>query len=368
MSNNVRWRWVLLFSSLLIAFRITLLSAYSQQLLPKNKTHTLYAPLILNVNGAEPRGRTDAYQLIFVDGAGAWLYGPDSETATLLSTGLPLTTTVRAAPAGDRVALARADGWALFTAGGALIADQVAPGYQLDWDQNPDHLLISRLGEGITRLSLNSGARLPLLHTSDETNDHSPLWSVDRQSLIFAHQEFGEQLFIMQISSFDPAQLPYVGENRAAAKFNPRLTLLQETNSWHDQPMIFHWSTDGQTLIFAAKQRIHLINLTTQAKVTIEPPGFADNLANYGVDVNNDRILYGADGGIYVTGLAGGNGELVVVGTTLRMPRWSPDGSQIIYNDAAGRLHIFTLATGHVITLANATPIGNFDILATTSD
>ena len=367
MNCNARWRWAILITGLLLALQITMRSAYSQRL-PQSSVHTLYAPLILNSNGAEPTVRADAYQIVFVDGVGGWLYGPNSETATLLSAGLPLTTTVRAAPTGDRVALELADGWALFNAGGAPIAAQVAPGYQLDWDQNPDQLLISRLGEGITRLSLNSGAQLPLLYTSDETNDHSPMWSVDRQSLIFAHQEFGEQLFIMQISSFDPAQLPYVGENRAAAKFNPRLTLLQETNSWHDQPMIFHWSTDGQTLIFAAKQRIHLINLTTQAKVTIEPPGFADNLANYGVDVNNDRILYGADGGIYVTGLTGGNGDLLVVGTDLRMPRWSPNGSQIIYNDAAGRLHIFTLATGHVITLANATPIGNFDILATTSD
>lgn len=363
MSYNVRWRWLLLFTGLLITLRITMLSAYSQRLLPQSKAHTLYAPLILNVNGAEPTVRTDAYQIVFVDGRGAWLYGPDSETATLLRAGLPLTTTMRAAPTGDRVALALADGWALFNAGGAAIADQIAPGYQLDWDQNPDQLLISRLGEGITRLSLNTGAQLPLLHTSDETNDHSPWWSADRQSLIFAHQEFGEQLFVMQITPFDPTQLPYVGENRTAAKFNPLLTLLQKTNSWHDQPLLFHWSTDGQTLIFAAKQRIHLVNLTTQAKVIIEPPGFADNLANYAVDVNNDRILYGADGGIYVTGLTGGNGELVIIGTGLRMPQWSPDGSQIIYNDAAGQLHIFTLASGNVVALANPTPIGNFDIL-----
>ncbi len=360
-SYNSQYRWVLLLVGVLVLLRITMVPAYSQTPLPG--TFTLYAPLVLNIHGGESPTPSDPYQIVFIDGAGAWLYGPSSQTATLLHADLPLTTTVRAAPNGRQVALALPDGWSLFAESGVPVAHQIAPGYQLDWDQNADQLLISRIGEGITRLTVATGQRLPLVRTTDETNDHSPFWSPDGTSLIFAHQEFGEQLYVTQIKPFELAQLPYDGENRTAAKLNPRLTLLAATTSWHDQPLHFHWSTDGQTLIFAARQQIHLLDLATAQTRTIEPPGFADTLANDAVDINADRILYAATGGLYITGLQGGTGALVISGENLHMPQWSPDGNQIIYTDASGVLYIAGSNGANIVTVANATPIGNFDIL-----
>lgn len=361
---HVQCRWWLYLLGVLMVGGIATASVVSPAQAAPTAVHTLYAPLILNVTGGQPPVVRDPFQIALVDGAGAWLYGPASATATLLRANLPVTTTVRAAANGQRVALALADGWALFAANGAPVADQLAPGYQLAWDQDPDHLLLSRIGEGIVRLTVATGERTLLLRTTDETNDHSPVWSADGTSLIFAHHEFGEQLFVTQIPSFDLGQLPYIGENRAATKLNPQLMLLQQTTSWYDQPLDFHWSTDGDTLIFAARQQIHLVNVATQQTITIAPPGFATNLATYAVDVVQDQILYTAEAGIFVTNLQGGLGTLVVPGTALRRARWSPGGEQIIYTDAAGVLHLVDASGANGVTVAHTTPIGDFDILS----
>lgn len=308
----------------------------------------LYVPLIYNKDGTLPD--SVKFDLAYVTEAGAWLSTFDGRYKTLLTTDVKLEAEedrqiLQVAPTGERLAIQQAGGWAIYTADATFVADSIGQGYALTWDQSvathiTESVLLTQKGHGIDRWLIEAKQSSPLIVTSDDTNDHSPIWSADGSRLAFAHHEFGTSLYLTLIDPFDPVQVPYQGENRAADKLNEQFVVIESVDAWHDQPIGLHWSDDQDKLIFAAKQTIYVIELATKAAVTITPAGFGDRASGRAVDVVHDRILYFAADGLYVVGLDGKDAVRVVDGSDLHFPRWTPDGQQIVYRGTDDRLYL----------------------------
>ncbi|MEZ4618736.1 MAG: hypothetical protein R2867_24930 [Caldilineaceae bacterium] len=339
--------------------------------------YPIYVPILLNKAGWMPP--PESFDLVYADGAGAWLSSLDGKYKSFLGANVQYgieddIPVVRAAPGGSYVAVQYANGWTIYQRNTLAIAAGIGQGFALAWDQ-PQHtndvqtgqmltsLLLSKKGTGINRWTLANQQSTPLLVTSDDTSDHSPLWDASGARLFFAHHEFGGTLYVTMVKQFSEGLLPYAGENRDAVKINDEFTLLEEVDSWHDQPIAFHLSADQQKLIFAAKQTIYVVDLTTKAAVTITPPGFGEKEAGRSVDFHNDQILYGAADGIYVVGLSGHGDRRVVEGSNLHYPQWTASGEQIVYRGTDNRLYVVDAdgSNSHVIPYTAA--VKQFDIL-----
>ncbi|MCB0065202.1 MAG: PD40 domain-containing protein, partial [Caldilineaceae bacterium] len=161
---------------------------------------TIYLPIVFNGNGPD----SDLLQIALIDDQGAWVISADGSRKLLLTRNVQLAETVdelslHAAPDGRHVAVQRTDGWAVYANNSQLVTDQIGAGFALTWEPDATSLLLAQLGYGIDRFVLADRQRTPLLQTSDETNDHSPLWSNDGTVLAFAHQEFGTHLYVTLI-------------------------------------------------------------------------------------------------------------------------------------------------------------------------
>ncbi len=317
-----------------------------KELTPAPIDFPLYVPLIYNKDGTLPD--TMHFEIAYVTAGGAWLSTFDGRYKALLTTDVKLEAEedrpiLQVAPTGERLAIQQADGWAIYTRDAAFVSGSIGQGYALTWDQSAaanaaESLLLSQKGHGIDRWMIEDRQSSPLIVTSDETNDHSPIWRADGSKLAFAHHEFGTSLYLTLIDPFTQSQLPYQGENRAAGKTNETFSVIESVDSWHDQPISFHWSDDEKALIFAAKQTIYVVDLATKAAVTITPPGFGDRASGRAVDVIHDQILYFAADGIYVVGLDGKDAHRVVDGIDLHFPQWTSNGQQIVYRGTDDRL------------------------------
>lgn len=314
---------------------------------PEGALLPLYVPIVLN--GAGNPGLAATYDIAYVNEAGAWLSSLDGASRTSLTTDISYgveedIAVLLVAPGGDYIAIHQSDGWAIFDRGGTLIRDRVGRGFALTWgtahDGQPvDHLYLSKIGHGIDRVSLADGQISPLVATSDDTNDHSPLWNEASTRLVFAHQEFGTNLYVTLVDPFDSSALPLSGENLAAGKDNATMRVIESVDSWHDQPISFHWAANGQKLVFAAKETIYIVDMATEDAVTIAPPGFGTRFTGRTVDVHHDRILYFAQDGLYVVGLDGMNAQRIIDGDDLHFPCWMNAGTQILYRGTDDRIY-----------------------------
>ncbi len=309
--------------------------------------YPLYLPMIYGQKGQLPPA--EQFDLVYVDQGSAWLGSFDGRYKALLTRDVAFgaeddLAIVRVASDGQLVAIQQADGWAIYQRNTALLHSAIGQGFALTWaprtvTNNSPGVLLSQKGHGIDQWLIAERQQTPLIATSDETNDHSPLWNGDGSQLAFAHHEFGTTLYLSLINPFRSAQLPYQGENRAAGKLNEAFLVMEAVDSWHDQPIAFHWSANEAALIFAAKETIYVVDLATKVALTVTPPGFGTRASGRAVAVANDQILYVAADGLYVMGLDGQPGPRVVAGADLHYPQWTPDGQQIVYRGPDERLY-----------------------------
>lgn len=307
----------------------------------------LYMPIVLN--GAGDLRTAAYYQVAYVNSSGAWLSSLDGRYVTLLTTDVHFGVeedilVVQASPDGAYIAIQQTSGWAIYRRDGTLLADRIGPGFALTWDSAagdapPEDVLLSQIGHGIDRYTLATRQTAPLVVTSDDTNDHDSTWDQAGARLVFAHQEFGTKLYVTLVDPFDRALLPITGENRAAGKVNDDLVVVETVDSWHDQPLAFHWSTDGKFLAFAAKSTIYVVDMATKDALTLTPTGLGERFSGRAIDMVNDQILYFAHGGIYVTRLDGSATRQIVAGDDLHFPQWTHDGQQILYRGTDDRLY-----------------------------
>jgi hypothetical protein len=310
--------------------------------------YPLYLPMVYGQKGQLPPA--EQFDLVYVDQSSAWLGSFDGRYKALLTRDVAFgaeddLAVVRVAPDGQLVAIQQADGWAIYQRNTALLHSAIGQGFALTWAprsaaNNPPSVLLSQKGHGIDQWLMGEQQQTPLIATSDETNDHSPLWNSAGSQLAFVHHEFGTTLYLSLIDAFRSTQLPYQGENRAAGKMNEAFVVMDAVESWHDQPIALHWSANEAALIFAAKETIYVVDLATKAALTVTPPGFGTRASGRAVAVANDKILYVATGGLYVMGLDGQPGQRVVAGADLHYPQWTPDGQQIVYRGPDDRLYL----------------------------
>lgn len=329
-----------------------------------NEDHTVYMPLILNGNGADPM----LFQIVLIDDQGAWLIASNGSRKLRLTTDVQLADvadelSIHAAPGGQHVAVQRTDGWAIYENNGQSVADRIGAGFALAWEPDATTVLLSQLGHGIDRFTVANRQQITLLDTSDETNDHSPFWSEDRSLLAFAHHEFGTHLYVTLLPDFNEAQLPYMGENRDSGQFNEQFVVLDEMDSWHDQPITFHPANDRQSLIFAAGSTIHVRSLVDDQHVTIQPTGFGTRESGRSVDLYDDRILYFAGDGIYEVGLDGLTPRRIVEGDDLHYPQWGPNGEHIIYRGTDDQLYMVNADGTNNHVIPNTHSVLQFDLL-----
>ena len=326
-----------------------------------------FLPYIANGRGVTTLPTAGAYRIAFIAADGAWLINADGSGKTRLTDSALLTGFIVASPAGDRIAVDTGSGWSVFDRQGQRLADRVGAGATLRWHHDNQSLLLARITQGIDRYDLTTGQSTPYLSTTDETNDHSPLWSANHQQLLFAHQEFGEQLYVTLVNNFDTNKIPYIGENRTGAKLNPNFTLLLETTSWHDQAIDFHWATNEQTVVFGAKTTIHVIDRLTGAATKIEPAGFGQRDSGRMVDVANERIVYVGGDGLYTVDLQGQNTRQIEPGNELHYPRWTPDGDAILFGGADHFLYLVDLKGNRPTVIPNTTGAQHFAVFKATN-
>ncbi len=331
----------------------------------------LYVPLIYNKGGVLPDSQQ--FDLAYVTAGGAWLSSFDGHYKALLTTDVKLADEddlpiLQVAPNGERLAIQQVGGWAIYEHNTAFVAGSIGQGFALTWDQSAaggvnESVLLSQTGHGIDRWTIADRRSSALIATSDDTNDHSPIWNADGSQLAFAHHEFGTSLYLTLIDPFTPAALPYQGENLAAGKINETFAVIESVDSWHDQPIGFHWSDDERKLIFAAKQTIYVIDMGTKASVTITPTGFGDRASGRAVDVVHDQILYFANDGIYVVGLDGKDAHRVVDGIDLHFPQWTANGQQIVYRGTDDRLYLVNADGSDNRVIPHTDGVKQFDLL-----
>jgi len=341
--------WVLLF--LLIAYvpwRKHGPTVWAKEFEDIAALYPLYVPVVMN--GAGDVSNAAEYQVAYIDHAGAWLSSFDGQYKTVLTTDVKLgieedIPAIQESPDGQYIAVHQSTGWAIFRRDGTLARDRIGVGFTLSWDyangsEPSQSFLLAKKAHGIDRKSLADLSTSPLLVTSDETYDHSPAWSSSASRLIFAHHEFGTQLYVTLVDPFDGVELPLVGENLAANKESDELVVVASVDSWHDQAISFYWSVDEESLIFAAKETIYVVDINSMDAVTITPPGFGERASGRSVDVANDQILYFATDGIYIVGLDGQGAHRVVDGNDLHFAQWINSGQQIVYRGTDDRLYL----------------------------
>lgn len=337
--------------------------------------YPLYVPVVMN--GAGNVGNAAEYQVAYVNDAGAWLGSFDGRYKTVLTTDVKLGVeedipVVQASPDGQYIAIHQSTGWAIFRRDGTLVRDRIGAGFALTWDVAWDianaakpsqSVLLAKKAHGIDRKSLIDLSISQLVLTSDDTYDHSPVWTSDGSRLVFAHHEFGTQLYVTLVEPFDGVELPLTGENLAAHKENDALFVIESVDSWHDQVISFYWSTNEGALIFAAKQTIYVVDMQSKDAVTITPPGFGERSSGRSVDVANDQILYFAKDGIYVVGLDGEGARRVVGGDDLHFPRWIDSGQQIVYRGTDDRLYRVNVDGSDNVVIPHSHNITQFVLL-----
>jgi len=327
-----------------------------------------FLPYIVNGQGVTVLPAANAYNIAFIAADGAWLINADGSGKIRLTDSALLTGLIFPSPAGDQIAIDTGSGWSVFDRQGTRLADRVGAGTTLRWHHDNHSLLLARINHGIDRYDLTTSQSAPYIATTDETNDHSPLWSTNHQQLLFAHQEFGEKLFVTLINNFDVNKIPYIGENHTGAKLNPNFTLLLETVSWHDQTIDFHWASNEQKVVFGAKTAIHVIDRSAGKVSKIEPPGFGQRDSGRMIDVANERIVYVGADGIYAVDLQGQNHRQLAPGNDLHYPRWTPTEDTIIFTGADHFLYLVDLFGNQPIVIPNTTGAQHFAVFKATNN
>ena len=302
----------------------------------QSEPSVLFLPLIFRDGQQISLPDPTAFQLAFVNDAGAWLVNADGSGKTQLTTTIFPAGLIANAPAGDKIAIELSNGWSIFDGQGTVLAQALGAGHSLRWHPDNQTLLLAQLNRGISRYILTTSQTDPLITTTDATNDHSPFWNASGEKLIFAHQEFGTKLYVTLVDPYDGGQLPYIGENHAGNKLNPKFTLLLATESWHDQPIFFHWANNEQKIIFGARNTIHVLDLATATSLKIEPAGYGVNENARMVDVTNDQIVYVRADGLYRVDTTGQNGRLLVVGKNFQHPQRTPAGDGVVFGNVDG--------------------------------
>lgn len=357
------WRWRVL-CLLLALLSLTMMPAAPVALATGAAEHTVYMPLIYQRNGTA----AGLFQIAMIDDQGAWLITSNGTRKLLLTRDVERAEvadelSIHAAPDGRHVAVQRSDGWAIYAHNSHLRAEQIGRGFALAWEPDATTLLLAQLGHGIDRFTLADRQQISLLQTSDETNDHSPVWSADGTLLAFAHQEFGTRLYVTLIPAFDETEMPYLGENRDSNQINEKFVVLDQVDSWHDQPITFHWANDRQSLIFAAGSTIHVRSLVDDQHATIQPTGFGARESGRSVDLHDDRILYFAGDGIYEVGLDGQNPRRIIEGDDLHYPQWGPNGERVIYRGTDNQLYMVNADGTDNQVIPNTASVLQFDLL-----
>lgn len=324
----------------------------------------MFLPYIANGIGATPLPDATAFTLAFIAADGAWLVKADGSGKVHLTDVALATGTILSSPLGNQLAVDTGNGWSVFDLQGNRLAEEVGAGYTLRWHYDNQALLLAQLSHGIDRYDLATGQSTALLTTSDVTNDHSPFWSANQQKLLFAHQEFGQKLYVTLINNFDNNKVPYVGENRAGGKLNPNFTLLLETDSWHDQPIGFQWAANEQKVVFGAKTTIHVLDLPTGGASKIEPAGFGLRDSGQMVDVANDQIVYFGADGIYTVDLQGQNPRRIVAGNDFHYPQWAPTGNAIVFGGPDHFLYVVDLLGNTATVIPNTAGAQHFALFA----
>ena len=117
---------------------------------------------------------------------------------------------------------------------------------------------------------------------------------------------------------------------------NPKFTLLLATESWHDQPIFFHWANNEQKVVFGARNTIHVLDLATATALKIEPAGFGVNENARAVDVANDQIVYVGADGLYRVDMTGQTVQLLAAGKNFQHLQWTPTGEGVIFGSVDG--------------------------------
>lgn len=296
----------------------------------------LFLPLIFRDGQKTLLPDATAFQLAFVNDTGAWLVNADGSGKIQLTNTVFPAGVITSVPAGDKIAIELGNGWSIFDGQGTVLAQALGVGHSLRWHPDNQTLLLAQLNSGINRYNLANSQTNPLITTTDATNDHSPLWNTTGEKLIFAHQEFGTKLYVTLVDPYDGGQLPYIGENHAGNKLNPKFRLLLATESWHDQPIFFHWANNEQKVVFGARNTIHVLDLAAATALKIEPAGFGVNENAWAVDVANDQIVYVGADGLYRVDTAGQTVQLLAAGQNFQHPQWTPAGDGVVFGSVDG--------------------------------
>lgn len=324
----------------------------------------VFMPIIFNGDGMD----SATFPLVLIDDSGAWLMRSDGSRKVLLTHDVQLNPvadelSIQVAPTGDHIAIQRSDGWAIYDQWGHPVASGIGAGFALTWERTGTTVLLAKLGYGIDRYSLATSERMMIVDTTDETNDHSPLWSANGDLMVFAHQEFGTEFYVTLVPDYDLSQLPYIGENRDSDLFNEHFIVLEQMTSWHDQPIEFHWANDQRGLVFAAKNTIHVRSLVDDQHAMIQPNGFGERETGRAIDVNNDRILYFAGDGLYIVGLDGLNPQRLIESDDLHYPQWGPDGERVVYRGTDDQLYVADATTGGSRPIPNTQAANQFVVV-----
>ncbi len=159
----------------------------------------------------------------------------------------------------------------------------------------------------------------PVNLTNDAANDDFPDWSPDGTRIAFTTDRDGNsEVYVMGVDGSNPVNLT----NDEAPDIEP------------------DWSPDGTRMAFTTWRdgysQIYVMDAdgSNPANITNDP-------AMYSVEPDwspdGTQIVYGSQaGGLYVMGADGSNPTLVITGSCLWFPAWSPDGLWIAFSGYCG--------------------------------
>jgi Tol biopolymer transport system component len=126
---------------------------------------------------------------------------------------------------------------------------------------------------------------------------------------------------------------------------------------YDDNPQV---STDGKLVVFdrhtfTSNSNVMLMNADGSDLHPLTHPDPTDGDGDWMADVSPDgqHVVFIHNGDIYTVGIDGADLKLVLHGDGYaRAPRWSPDGTRVLFDFDEGRVNVLDLATGNVAEIA----------------